>query len=68
MNAVQLFIDHHLICALIGPDPQAEIAGHGRNVPAALRDLAREIESRNYRVPGLDQPPDSKRKGPWLMK
>lgn len=43
-DSVELSRDGNQICALIGPDLQEGVAGFGGTTPAALRDLAKQLE------------------------
>lgn len=46
MFTVKLFKDGDQWCALIGPDPQAGVAGFGDTEAEAIRDLAFELDTR----------------------
>jgi hypothetical protein len=51
---VTLMRDGNQIVALLGPDLQAGIGGFGDTAAEALRDLARQMEFENHRLPGID--------------
>lgn len=67
-NQVNLFTDGREICAMIGPDPVAGIAGYGPSVHEALRDLADQLVRFGIWVEVTDErhpwspptPPDSR--------
>jgi hypothetical protein len=42
------------IIAVIGPEGQADLAGFGDTVTAALRDLADKMDAEEYPLPGID--------------
>jgi hypothetical protein len=50
MATVRLLVDGNDICALIGIDLQSGIAGYGRTVSDALRDLADRIDEEKFEV------------------
>jgi hypothetical protein len=69
-NTIGLMWDGDAICALIGDDLVVGCGGFGESVPAALRDLANNIDAVDLTVavPGYRGPSPDPRKGPRFVK